>query len=172
MFRNHFIFAALLLALVSRGALGQTQNETLTNAATDAVRDGYKSRTIAFAFADINAPIAGVAADETLAFVGEPLDGSVIVLSRFTGKQVGELPPPPNGFSLPFIMHAIGQDRVAVLDAGGLPGSFNLFDLVSSVHLRVHVQFQPRQGILGNSGSNDQFRRRALWLPRRFCAPG
>lgn len=142
MFRNHFIFVALLLALVSPGALGQTQSETLSNGATYAVRDGYKSRTIAFAFADINAPIAGVAAGETLVFVGEPLNGSVTVLSRFTGKQIGELPPPPNGFSLPFIMHAIGKDRVAVLDAGGLPQP-NPFVPVSPFIYEYTYSFSP-----------------------------
>src|SRR5262249_5581221 len=54
-------------------------------------------------------------------FVGEPLDGRVVALSRLTGRQVGELPPPPEGFVLPFIMHSFGDGHVAVLDAGGLP---------------------------------------------------
>jgi hypothetical protein len=54
-------------------------------------------------------------------FVGEPLDGKVIALSRLTGKKVGELPPPPNGFALPFIMHIVGDNKVAILDAGGVP---------------------------------------------------
>ena len=31
------------------------------------------------------------------------------------------MPPPPNGFVLPFTMHSLGKNRVAVLDAGGLP---------------------------------------------------
>jgi len=142
MLRDHFLFAALLLALASPGAIGQTQNEKLTNAATDAVRGGYESRTIASAFADMNAPIAGVAAGEAVVFVGEPLNGSVIVLSRFTGKQIGELPPPANGFSLPFIMHAIGQDRVAVLDAGGLPQP-NPFVPVSPFIYEYTYSFSP-----------------------------
>ena len=77
-----------------------------------------------------------------MVFVGEPLNGSVIVLSRFTGKQIGELPPPPNGFSLPFIMHAIGQDRVAVLDAGGLPQP-NPFVPVSPFIYEYTYSFSP-----------------------------
>jgi hypothetical protein len=86
MFRNLFLFAALLLALAPPSAWCQTENETSTN---DTIRAGYRGQTTAFAFAHVNAPIAGVAAGETLAFVGEPLNGSVIVLSRFTGKQIG-----------------------------------------------------------------------------------
>lgn len=148
MSRNLFLFAALLLVLGSPGALGQTQNETSMNGAssvTDAVRDGYERRTTAFAFANVSAPIAGVAAGGTLAFVGEPLNGRVIVLSRFTGQQIGELPPPPDGLSLPFIMHAIGQDRVAVLDAGGLPQP-NPFVPVSPFIYEYSYSFSPDKG--------------------------
>jgi hypothetical protein len=76
---------------------------------------------ISFDFANINAPIAGIAAGETVVFVGEPLNADVVALSRFTGKQIGTLPPPPNGFAVPFIMHIVGPNRLAVLDAGGLP---------------------------------------------------
>jgi hypothetical protein len=76
---------------------------------------------ISLDFANIETPIAGVAADETVVFVGEPLNASVVVLSRLTGQQVAQLPPPPSGFAVPFIMHIVGPNRVAVLDAGGLP---------------------------------------------------
>jgi hypothetical protein len=79
------------------------------------------SQGISFDFARLNAPIAGVAAAETVVFVGEPLNASVVALSRLTGRSVGVLPPPPSGFAVPFIMHIVGPDRVAVLDAGGLP---------------------------------------------------
>jgi hypothetical protein len=64
---------------------------------------------------------AGVAAGSNAVFVGSPLEGRVLVLSPKNARQIGELPPPPNGFILPFIMHSIGKSRVAVLDAGGLP---------------------------------------------------
>ena len=72
-------------------------------------------------YSNLNVPIAGVAGGNAVVFVGEPLNGSVVVLSRFTGQQIAELPPPPNGFVLPFIMHSLGDGHVAVLDAGGLP---------------------------------------------------
>jgi hypothetical protein len=78
-------------------------------------------RSFSFDFANLNAPIAGVAGGLEVVFVGEPLNGKVIALSRFTGKQIGELPPPPNGFAIPLIMHSLGEGRVMVLDAGGLP---------------------------------------------------
>jgi hypothetical protein len=76
---------------------------------------------ISFDFANRDAPIAGIAAGETVVFVGEPLNASVVVLSRLTGRQIGVLPPPPSGFAVPFIMHIVGPNHVAVLDAGGLP---------------------------------------------------
>ena len=76
---------------------------------------------ISFDYANFNVPIAGVAAGQDVVFVGEPLNATVIVLSRLTGKQIGKLPSPPHGFALPFIMHIIGKNKVAILDAGGLP---------------------------------------------------
>lgn len=86
-----------------------------------ALQAGPPARSIAFEFAGLNVPIAGVAGGTNAVFVGEPLNGRVVVLSRLTGAQIGELPPPPNGFALPFIMHSLGEGRVMVLDAGGLP---------------------------------------------------
>jgi hypothetical protein len=87
----------------------------------NAVQVGRTAQSISFEFAGLNVPIAGVAGDAQLVFVGEPLNGEVVVLSRFTGNQIGELPPPPNGFVIPFIIHSLGEGRVMVLDAGGLP---------------------------------------------------
>ncbi len=72
-------------------------------------------------FLDISFLPAGVAADKKVVFVGDPLEGRVIAFSRLTGKQIGELPQPPGGFVVPFIMHSLGEGRVGVLDAGGLP---------------------------------------------------
>jgi hypothetical protein len=78
-------------------------------------------RFVSFDYAKINNVIAGVAGGDGVVFVGEPLNGNVVVLSRITGHQIGQLPPPSNGFVLPFIVHSLGNNRVAVLDAGGLP---------------------------------------------------
>jgi hypothetical protein len=90
---------------------------------------------ISTTFAQINAPIAGVAGGSNVLFVGQPLDGSVTVLSRATGRQIGVLPPPPEGFfAVPFIIHAIGDSRVAVLAAGGLPNPASFQPTVPTIY--------------------------------------
>src|SRR5580698_2721647 len=106
----------LLLGGMSRAQSPQNPNLGVATSQLSLTNAG-----ISFDFANINAPIAGVAAGETVVFVGEPLSASVVVLSRLTGRQIGVLPPPPSGFAVPFIMHIVGRNRVAVLDAGGLP---------------------------------------------------
>ena len=95
---------------------------SMTNAAIgEVLLPGTSRHAISFDYANLQPVIAGVAGGDEVVFVGEPLNGSVIVLSRFTGNRIGELPPPPNGFVLPFIIHSLGKGKVAVLDAGGLP---------------------------------------------------
>jgi hypothetical protein len=106
----------LLLGGVSRAQSPQNPNVGVATSQLSRTDAG-----ISFDFANLDAPIAGVAAGETVVFVGEPLNASVVVLSRLTGRQIGVLPPPPSGFAVPFIMHIVGPNRVAVLDAGGLP---------------------------------------------------
>ena len=64
---------------------------------------------------------AGIAAAEKAVFVGSPMDGRVIVLSRHTRQKLAELPQPPGNFVLPLILHMISPTRVAVLDCGGFP---------------------------------------------------
>jgi len=87
----------------------------------NALLNGGGVHSFSYAYAKIGVPIAGVAGGLDVVFVGEPLNGKVIALSRLTGRQIGELPQPPNGFALPLIMHSLGEGRLAVLDAGGLP---------------------------------------------------
>lgn len=79
------------------------------------------SLAVSYDFAHLPTPIAGVAGGRDVVFVGEPLNSSVAALSRLTGRQVGALPAPPSGFVLPFIVHSLGEGRIAVLDAGGTP---------------------------------------------------
>src|SRR5580698_3647185 len=62
-------------------------------------------RSIGYDFANVTYEPAGVAAGETVYFIGDPLEGRVFAYSRLTGAQIGELPQPPGGFSVPFIMH-------------------------------------------------------------------
>jgi hypothetical protein len=100
------VLASLVLALLPTQGRAQAERS---------------QRFLSFDYANINNVIAGVAGGDGVVFVGEPLDRRVAVLSRVTGQQIGQLPPPPNGFVLPFILHSVGKNRVAVLDAGGLP---------------------------------------------------
>ncbi|WP_394849848.1 PQQ-like beta-propeller repeat protein [Pendulispora brunnea] len=78
--------------------------------------------SVDYAYSDI--PIAGVAGGKNVVFVGQPINGKVVALDRFTGEPVGELPSPAEGFAVPFIIHTVGdpdEGRVTVLGAGGYP---------------------------------------------------
>jgi len=77
--------------------------------------------SISFEYSDVTFLPAGIAAGDQVYFIGDPLDGSVLAYSRLTRQQVGELPPPPGGFVIPFILHELGEGRVGVLAAGGVP---------------------------------------------------
>lgn len=63
----------------------------------------------------------GVAGDESLVFATEALDGRVVATDRFTGEEIGALPPPPGGFLLPFALRVPRTGHLVVLDAGGFP---------------------------------------------------
>jgi hypothetical protein len=63
----------------------------------------------------------GIAGDRDVLFVAEPLNGRVAVIDRFTGEEIGELPPPPGGFLLPFEMRLPKKGHLVVLDTGGFP---------------------------------------------------
>ena len=119
--RLHVALVACLLPCVC-GSTWSGEVSNRPNATIDGdLRPGTSKHSISFDYANLEAVIAGVAGGDEVVFVGEPLNGSVIALSRFTSKQIGELPPPSNGFVLPFIIHSLGKGKVAVLDAGGLP---------------------------------------------------
>ena len=62
----------------------------------NALQAGPTARSISFEFAGLSVPIAGVAGGTDVVLIGEPVNGKVVVLSRFTGEQIGGLPPPPN----------------------------------------------------------------------------
>lgn len=83
-------------------------------------KGGVRARSVEYANLDVPIP-AGIAAGEDVFFVGSPLEGRVLVVSRKTRAPIAELPQPPGNFILPLILHSIGPSRVAVLDSGGLP---------------------------------------------------
>ena len=103
------------LVLLSCPVPGRTQGTS------PAPTGGCAQQFLCLDYANFNVPIAGVAGGNAVVFVGEPLSGSVAVLSRATGQPIAQLPPPSGGFVLPFIMHSLGDGHLALLDAGGLP---------------------------------------------------
>jgi hypothetical protein len=64
---------------------------------------------------------AGVAGGEKVVFIGSPFEGRVAAFSRFGEEPLGDLPPPEQGFILPFILKSTDSEVVTVLDAGGFP---------------------------------------------------
>lgn len=118
--RNQVAALCALLASLSFGcsgapdeALGSTQEAATVELTPNA---------LAFKYLELDPPLpGGVAAGEKVVFVGDPLVGRVVEFSRLTGKQIGELPSPPAGFVLPFMMKHIARNKVAIMDAGGFP---------------------------------------------------
>jgi len=121
--RSHLLASPFLcIALTAcSGAVGPEQSTEQATASEQALQVAVGPRSVSYDFARLDVLPAGVAGGQAVVFVGSPLEGRVLALGRVTGNQVGELPTPPTGFILPFIMHSVGEHRVAVLDAGGLP---------------------------------------------------
>jgi hypothetical protein len=69
----------------------------------------------------------GIAGDQRYVFTTEPGIGlsvggpRVVVLNRFTGREVAVLPPPPGGFKLPFTLRVPAPGHLVVLDDAGFP---------------------------------------------------
>jgi hypothetical protein len=133
-----------LLWWVCYGALC-AETSSVASSAIEALPPGSNEHSISFDYANFGVPIAGVAGGNEVVFVGEPLNGSIVALSRVTGDQIGELPPPPNGFALPFIIHSLGKDKVAVLDAGGLPQPQPFVPASPSIYEYTY-NFSPERG--------------------------
>lgn len=125
MARNPVLWAGCFLTCLPLWACASDSNGSSTAektaSSTDALQVAVSDRSVSFEFADVPILPAGIAAGTNVIFIGDPLEGRVLAYSRFTGKTIGELPPPPGGFVIPFIMHELGDGRVGVLGAGGLP---------------------------------------------------
>lgn len=91
------------------------------SASSEALRVRVERRAIAYDWTTRDAMPHGVAGDERFVFLTEPLTGRVVALSRYTGRELGELPAPPGGFVLPFALRSTGVGTLAVLDPGGFP---------------------------------------------------
>jgi hypothetical protein len=116
-----FLLPALLGCSNATSAAGASNEDEQTATTQEALQVDVGPRSVSYDFAHLTYLPAGIAAGETVYFVGDPLDGRVFAYSRLTGRQVGELPQPPGGFSVPFIMHQLADGRVGVLAAGGVP---------------------------------------------------
>ncbi|MDP9148776.1 MAG: hypothetical protein M3O36_02365 [Myxococcota bacterium] len=120
-FARRLVFACFTVLALSACSEGAAPRPEQTGATQQALRLAVSEHSIAYDFAHLSAIPAGVAGGARVVFVGSPLEGRVLALSRFTGRNIGALPAPPGGFILPFILHSLGEGRLAVLDAGGLP---------------------------------------------------
>lgn len=89
--------------------------------AEEALSVAITRRAIAYDFARLDHLPHGVAGDERFVFTAEPLNGRVVALDRFTGREVGVIPPPARGWLLPFAMHLTPEGTLVVLDPGGFP---------------------------------------------------
>jgi hypothetical protein len=87
----------------------------------EALRVEVRRGAVSFEFARRDALVHGVAGDERLVFVTEPLASRVVALDRFTGREVAELPAPLGGFALPFTLRVPRPGRLVVMDPGGFP---------------------------------------------------
>lgn len=115
---------ASFLGLASLAGCGGHDNGSAvqTSKAQEDLRIAVSRHSVSYDYAHFDTALpAGVAGGLDVVFVGSPLEGRVLAFKRLTAQPVGELPPPPGGFVLPFIMHAKGLNKVEVLDAGGFP---------------------------------------------------
>ena len=112
--------AVTLLAFVG-GCSAESPDES-AKVMSDELRADVSRFAVTRALMPVDLPLpAGVAAVSDAIFVGSPFEGRVLAYSSLTKQLLGELPPPAQGFALPFIVKAVKGDRVAVLDAGGFP---------------------------------------------------
>jgi len=77
--------------------------------------------SISFKYTGFETVPAGVAGDRKVVFFGFPMEGRVLALERLSGLPLGDLPAPESGFIMPFILHSVGPNQLAILDAGGFP---------------------------------------------------
>jgi len=115
---------SVLGALCAIGLVACSGAEPTADAAAEqraALRVEVGNGVVAFEAFGRQNMIHGIAGDSRFVFVTEPLHGRVAVHDRLTGREVGLVPPPPDGFLLPFTLRIVDEGRLVVLDAGGFP---------------------------------------------------
>src|SRR5262245_33777394 len=91
------IFAIALAGCAERAAEPvETRSEEL--------RLAVSAKAIGYDYAHHDDLITAAAGDDELVFVAETLAGRVVVRDRVTGAELGEVPPPPDGWLLPFAL--------------------------------------------------------------------
>jgi hypothetical protein len=105
---------------LSCGSPEEITDEGLTGSPQE-LRGANSRLALSYRFASFEAPPAGVAGGKDVVFVGSPFEGRVVALGRHSRTEIGNLPTPPEGFVLPYILRSLDEGRVAVLDAGGFP---------------------------------------------------
>jgi hypothetical protein len=110
-----------LWACTTDGGTPLSSGTEKTGTTAEDLQLAVSGRTVSSEFTDVTFLPAGVAAGQNVIFIGDPLEGRVLAYSRSTGDPLGELPQPPSGFVVPFIMHSLGEGHVGILAAGGLP---------------------------------------------------
>ena len=103
------------------GPVRENQPAAPASAAVSELASTRGARVSAASFATTDELNFGVAGDARFVFVTQPLARRVLVLDRASGRTLGELPPPPDGFLLPFTVRVPRPGHLVVLDPGGFP---------------------------------------------------
>lgn len=129
--RSLIFSSAIASLLMAVGCAAPTESKALEETAKEGVESvgesadeltiDLSSKAIAYDLATRPEMIHGIAGDGRFIFVTEPLVPRVEILDRFTGRVVGEVPPPPGGWVLPFTLRVPEEGRLVILDAGGFP---------------------------------------------------
>jgi hypothetical protein len=115
------IVVALVTALGVSGAACTIEGEPSDAVSRESPRRVDHQRVSAAPLAEMTDLSFGVAGDSEFVFVTQPFARRVVVLDRESGDMLGELPPPPDGFALPFTLRVPRPGHLVVLDPGGFP---------------------------------------------------
>jgi hypothetical protein len=158
---------SLLPACTSASTTGPSGTVEATGTSQAALQVATTRDSVSFEFSSVTYLPAGVAAGQQLYFIGDPLDGRVFAYSRLTNQQVGELPQPPGGFVVPFILHELGEGRVGVLGAGGVP-QIKPFVPANPVIYEYTYSFDPVSGFSTNLARLVSFANQLIGFPEDF----